>query len=320
MKIVILDAHVANPGDLSWDGLKAFGELTVYPRTPAAETVARIGDAEAVYTNKVIIDRAVIEACPNLKFIGVLATGYNVVDIDAARARGIAVCNIPAYSTPDVVQMTFALLLDICFNVAKHSASVRAGEWAACPDFSYTVSPLIELSGRTLGIIGYGRIGQAVSRVASAMGMYVLCNSRHRTATDLPANCRYADLDEIFEKSDVISLHCPLNDSTKGIVNRESIARMKDGVIILNTGRGPLVVEQDLADALNSGKVYAAGVDVVSAEPISEDNPLLTAKNCVITPHIAWAPLAARERLVNIAVGNLAAWVKGAPVNDVTRL
>ena len=318
MKIIVLDGYAANPGDLSWDGLRALGELTVYDRTPADQVIARIGDAQAVYTNKVLIDASVMDACPNMKFVGVLATGFNVVDVAAARSRGVTVCNIPAYSTDDVVQMTFALLLDICLNVAKHSASVHAGDWTRCPDFSYSLTPLIELSGKTLGIIGYGRIGQAVSRIASAMGMRVLCNSRRRACTDLPANCRYADLEEIFAESDVLSLHCPLNESTKGIVNKDSIARMKDGAILINTGRGPLIVEQDVADALNAGKLYGAGVDVVSAEPIAADNPLLSAKNCVITPHIAWAPKDARVRLMNIAVNNLAAWLDGAPVNVVS--
>ena len=318
MKIIVLDGYAANPNDLSWDDLRALGELTVYDRTPADQVIERIGDAQAVYTNKVVIDAAVMDACPNMKFIGVLATGYNVVDVAAARQRGVTVCNIPAYSTDDVVQMTFALLLDICLNVAKHSASVHAGDWTRCPDFTYSLTPLIELSGKTLGIIGYGRIGQAVSRVASAFGMRVLCNSRHQTCTDLPANCRYATLEEIFAESDVLSLHCPLNESTKGIVNKDSIAKMKDGAILINTGRGPLIVEQDVADALNAGKLYGAGVDVVSVEPIAADNPLLTAKNCVITPHIAWAPKDARVRLMNIAVGNLAAWQKGDPVNVVS--
>ena len=317
MKIIVLDGYAANPNDLSWEGLARLGELTVYDRTPVAEIPARIGDAEVVFTNKAPITRQTLDACPNVKFIGVLATGYNIVDVDACREKGIALCNVPAYSTPDVVQMTFSLLFDICLNVAKHSASVHAGEWTACPDFSYSVTPLIELSGRTLGIIGYGQIGQAVSRVASALGMNILCHSRHETCKDLPANCRYATLDEILENSDVITLHCPLNEGTKGLINRDTIARMKDGVILINTSRGPVVVEQDLADALNSGKVYAAGVDVVSAEPIAADNPLLTARNCVITPHIAWAPKAARERLMAVTVSNLEAWLKGAPVNNV---
>jgi glycerate dehydrogenase len=317
LKIVVLDGYTTNPGDLSWDGIGELGMLTVYDRTDAPETALRIGDARAVFTNKVVIGADVMDACPEMKFIGVLATGYNVVDVAAAHERGITVCNIPAYSTPSVAQLTFSLLLDICFHAARHSDSVHAGKWAACPDFCYWETPLIELAGRTLGIIGYGRIGQAVSRIASAFGMNVLCNSRRRSCRELPANCRYADLEEIFKMSDVISLHCPLHEGTQGIICRENIAKMKDGVIILNTGRGPLVKEQDLADALNSGKVYAAGVDVVSAEPIRADNPLLTAKNCVITPHIAWAPEASRRRLMEVAADNLKAWIDGCPVNVV---
>lgn len=318
MKIIVLDGYAANPNDISWAPMEALGEVTVYDRTPADQVIERIGSAEAALTNKVVIDEAVMAACPSLRYIGVLATGYNIVDVDAARRRGIAVCNIPAYSTDSVAQMTFSLLLDICFNAARHSSSVHAGKWTACPDFCFWETPLIELAGRTLGIVGYGRIGQKVSRIASAMGMNVLCHSRHPDpALALPENCRWATLDEIYALSDVITLHCPLNDDSRGMINRDTIARMKDGVILLNTGRGPLVVEQDLADALNAGKVYAAGVDVVSAEPIRADNPLLTAKNCVITPHIAWAPKAARERLMAIAVQNLKAWQDGQPINNV---
>lgn len=316
MRIVVLDGHAANPGDISWEPFRQFGELVVYERTPKEQLLQRIGDADAVLTNKARIDADVMAACPNLKYVGELATGYNNIDVDAARARGVVVTNIPAYSTADVVQMTFALLLDICLNAARHSAAVHAGKWASCPDFCFWETPLIELAGKTLGIVGFGQIGRAVARVAVAMGMNVLCYSRRQVGV-APEGCRWASLEDIFGQSDVISLHCPLNDDSRGMINRDSIAKMKDGVIILNTGRGPLVVEQDLADALNSGKVYAAGVDVVSEEPIRADNPLLTARNCVITPHIAWAPLAARQRLMDIAVGNFAAWVAGSPVNNV---
>ena len=317
MKIVVLDGYAANPNDLSWAPLEALGEVTVYDRTPAGLTAARIGDAEVAFTNKTAIDAAVIDACPNLKYIGVLATGYNNIDLAAARRRGIPVCNVPTYSTDDVAQMTFALLLDICFQAARHSEAVHAGRWAESPDFAFWDAPLIELAGLTMGVVGYGRIGQAVGRIASAMGMKVLCCSRHPSAPP-PENGRYAALEEIYALSDVITLHCPLNDDSRGMINRDSIARMKDGVILLNTGRGALVVDQDLADALNSGKVYAAGLDVVSVEPIRSDNPLLTARNCLITPHIAWSPRAARERLLNVAVDNLAAWLRGETRNDVT--
>ena len=317
MRIVVLDGYAANPGDISWDALKRCGEVTVYDRTAPEDVISRIGDAEAVFTNKVVVDEAVMTACPNIKYIGELATGYNNVDVAAAKRRGIAVCNIPAYSTDSVAQMTFAMLLDICSRAAQHSAAVHAGKWAACPDFCFWETPLIELASKTMGIVGFGRIGRAVARIAVAMGMNVLCYSRHPGGEPLPEGCRYANLDALFARSDVISLHCPLNDDSRGMINRESIARMKDGVILLNTGRGPLVAEQDLADALNAGKVYAAGVDVVSAEPIRPDNPLLTARNCVITPHIAWAPFEARQRLMDIAVGNLEAWMRGEPQNNV---
>ena len=317
LKITVLDGYALNPGDLSWSGIEAMGELTLYDRTPAALTAERIGGAQAVFTNKTLIGADIMDACPDMKFIGVLATGYNVVDIEAAKARGITVCNIPAYSTPSVAQHTFALLLDICNHAALHSAGVHAGKWTASNDFCYWDAPLIELSGKTMGIIGFGRIGQAVGRIASAFGMNVLCLSRSKNCTDMPENCRYAELDEIFEKADVITLHCPLHEGTKEIICAGNIARMKDGVIILNTGRGPLVNEQDLADALNTGKVLAAGVDVVSEEPMRADNPLMGAKNCIITPHIAWAPLESRRRLMNIATGNLKAWIDGEPVNTV---
>lgn len=317
LKITVLDGYALNPGDLSWADVEKFGELTVYDRTPANLVTERIGDAGAVFTNKTIIDADVMDACPDMKFIGVLATGYNVVDVQAAKERGITVCNIPAYSTPSVAQHTFALLLDVCNHVSLHSDGVHSGKWTNCPDFCYWEKPLIELSGKTMGIIGFGRIGQAVGRIASAFGMNVLCSSRSRSCTDMPENCRYADLNEIFAKSDVITLHCPLHEGTQGIICRENIEKMKDGVIILNTGRGPLVVEQDLADALNSGKVYAAGLDVVCVEPMQADNPLLRAKNCIVTPHIAWAPIESRRRLMNIAVQNLEAWINGTPMNTV---
>lgn len=305
LKIVVLDGYALNPGDLSWADIEKNGELTVYDRTSADMVVERIGDAQAVFTNKTVIGAEVMDACPAMKFIGVLATGYNVVDIQAANERGITVCNIPAYSTPSVAQHTFALLLDVCNHVALHSDGVHDGKWTNSPDFCYWEKPLIELSGKTMGVIGFGRIGQAVARIASAFGMNVLCSSRSRSCTDLPANCRYAEIDEIFEKSDVITLHCPLHEGTQGIICKDNITRMKDGVIILNTGRGPLVVEQDLADALNSGKVYAAGLDVASVEPMRGDNPLLTAQNCIITPHIAWASKAARMRLLNVIEASL---------------
>lgn len=316
MKIVILDGYTENPGDLSWEGFAALGELTVYERTAAADIVPRIGDAEIVYTNKTPITAETLAACPNLRYIGLLATGYNVVDVAAAKARGVAVTNIPTYGTAAVAQFAIAMLLEICHHVAHHSDAVHAGRWTANPDWCFWDYPLIELDGKTMGIIGFGRIGQATGRIARALGMRVLAyDSRPSDAGR--AIAEYVPLDELLANSDVISLHCPLFPETEGIVNKANIARMKDGVILLNNSRGQLVVEQDLSDALNSGKVYAAGLDVVSTEPIRPDNPLLKAKNCFITPHISWAPRESRQRLMDIAVENLRAFLAGAPVNVV---
>lgn len=316
MKIVVLDGYTLNPGDLTWDGLKAMGEVTVYDRTPSDEVVARIGDADVVYTNKTPITRATLDACKNVRFIGVLATGYNVVDVAAAKERGIPVCNIPTYGTAAVGQFAIALLLEICHHVAHHSDAVHGGRWESNADWCFWDYPLIELAGKTIGIIGFGRIGQATGAIAKALGMNVIANDSYPNDAGR-AIAEYVDLDTLLKTSDVIALHCPLFPETEGIINKNNIAKMKDGVIILNNSRGPLVVEQDLADALNSGKVYAAGLDVVSTEPIKGDNPLLKAKNCIITPHISWAPKESRGRLMDIAVENLAQFVKGAPVNVV---
>ncbi len=320
MKIVILDGYTENPGDLSWEGFERLGELTVYDRTPVgeeAEIQTRIGDAEIVITNKTPLTRGTIEACPQIRYIGALSTGYNVIDIEAARERGIPVSNIPGYATEAAAQLTFALLLDICQHAAHHSQAVHEGRWSACPDFCFWDYPLLELAQKTFGIIGFGSIGQAAGRLANAFGMKVLAYAPHRKPELESEMCRYGELEEILAEADIISLHCPLFPSTEGMINRETIARMKDGVILLNTGRGPLIVEQDLADALNSGKVYAAGLDVVSVEPIREDNPLLKARNCLITPHIAWASKESRQRLMDMAVGNLEAFLAGKPVNVV---
>ena len=319
MKIVVLDGFTENPGDLSWDGLAALGELTVYDRTSLTdeqEIIARIGDAEIVYTNKTPITSLILDACPQVKFISVLATGYNVVDCTAARERNIPVTNVPAYGTAAVGQFTIALLLEICHHVAHHSDAVHTGRWETSRDFCFWDHPLIELAGKTMGIIGFGRIGQQTARIAKAMGMEILAYSRTETDSGREIGT-YVDLDTLLAQSDVISLHCPLFPETKGIINRETIAKMKDGVILLNTSRGPLIVEQDLADALNSGKIYAAGVDVVSAEPIHGDNPLLKARNCLITPHIAWAPKESRQRIMDCAETNLKAFLAGRPVNVV---
>lgn len=316
MKIVVLDGYTENPGDLSWNGLESLGELTVYDRTQSDEIAARIRGAGAVYVNKVALDRETIFSAPDLKFIGVLATGYNVVDIAAARERGIAVCNIPTYGTAAVGQFAIAMLLEICHHVAHHSDAVHAGRWEQNADWCFWDYPLIELAGKTMGIIGFGRIGQTTGRIARALGMNVIAYDEYESGAGR-ALAEYTALDALFARSDVIALHCPLLPSTQGIINRENIAKMKDGVIILNNARGPLIVEQDLADALNSGKVYAAGLDVVSTEPIRGDNPLLKAKNCLITPHISWAPKESRQRLMEIAADNLRRFLEGSPVNVV---
>ena len=316
MKIVILDGHTENPGDLSWAGFEKLGDLTVYDRTPKEQIVERIGSAEIVITNKTPITSEILDNCPSIKYIGVLATGYNVVDIQGAKERGIPVSNIPAYGTGAVAQFTIALLLEICHRIGHHSQAVFAGKWEKSPDFCFWDYPLIELSGKTLGIIGFGRIGQSTAKIAKALGMDIIAYGGKPTAEG-KAIASYVSLDDVLEKSDVISLHCPLLPSSEGIINKNSIAKMKDGVIILNSSRGPLIVEQDLADALNSGKVYAAGVDVVSVEPIKGDNPLLKAKNCFITPHIAWAPKESRQRLMDIAVDNVRAFIEGNPQNVV---
>jgi len=311
MKIVILDGYTANPGDLSWEGFEQLGELKVYDRTPVDKIVERIGDAEAVYTNKAPITAQTIDACPNLKYIGVLATGYNIVDVQAAKDRGIPVTNVPGYSTEAVAQLAIALLLEICHHVGEHSAAVRRGDWTNCKDFAFWNYRLIELKGKTMGIMGYGQTGQATGRIARALGMKVIAYNAHSRPEG------WVPLDVLFAQSDVISLHCPLTPETRRLIRKENIDKMKDGVIIINTSRGPVADEQDLADALNTGKVYAAGVDVVSEEPIRADNPLLKAKNCFITPHFAWAPLEARVRLIEIAVRNLKAFLDGQVENRV---
>lgn len=320
MKIVILDGYTENPGDLSWDALRAFGELTVYDRTPyeEAEIIRRIGDAEVVFTNKCPISRAVIDACPGLKFISILATGYNIVDVAYAGERGISVSNIPSYGTEAVGQFAIALLLEICHHVAHHSQAVHNGRWEQAPDWCFWDYPLIELAGKTMGIIGFGRIGQTTGRIARALGMRILASGSRETEEGR-AIAEYVDRDTLFKESDVVVLHCPLFPETEGMINKASIAKMKDGVILINNSRGQLIVEQDLAEALNSGKVYAAGLDVVSTEPIKADNPLLKAKNCLITPHISWAPKEARQRIMDCSVKNLQAYIDGSPINVVNR-
>ncbi len=318
MQIVVLDGYTENPGDLSWEAFEALGELTVYDRTPAEQIVERIGKAEAVIVNKTPITAEIMEACPNIRYIGVLATGYNVIDVAAARERGIAVTNIPSYGTWAVGQFAIALLLEICHHVAHHDQAVHEGRWSSNPDWCFWDYPLIELAGKTMGIIGFGRIGQVTGQIAKAMGMKVIAYDNYPTEAGRTI-AEYVDLDKLLEKADVISLHCPLFPETEGIINRETISRMKDGVILLNNSRGPLIVEEDLAEALVSGKVYAAGLDVVKEEPIRPDNPLLQAPNCLITPHISWAPKESRGRLMNIAAENLKAFAEGNPVNVVNK-
>lgn len=318
-KIVVLDGYTLNPGDLSWDGMKRLGDLVVYDRTPTNLIIERIGDAEIIFTNKTPLTKDTLEACPSIRFIGVLATGYNVVDYESAKTRGIPVTNIPTYGTAAVAQFAIALLLEICHHIGAHGQTVQAGRWTKNEDFCYWDYPLIELSGKTLGIIGMGRIGATTARIAIALGMKVIgCDSFVNNEL-VALGIKYVGYDELFAESDVISLHCPLFPDTQGIINKSNIEKMKDGVIIINTSRGPLVVEADLADALNRGKVFSAAVDVVSTEPIRQDNPLLTAKNCIITPHIAWAPKESRTRLMEIAVDNLAQFLSGNPVNVVNR-
>ena len=320
MRIVVLDGYTLNPGDLDWEGLKNLGEVTVYDRTSLSneqEIIDRIGNAEVVFTNKTPLTKKVFDECKSMNYVGVLATGYNVVDVAAAKEYGNTVTKIPTYGTDAVGQFAIALLLEICHHIGHHNTAVHEGAWAKNPDWCFWDYPLIELAGKTMGIIGFGRIGQSTGRIAKALGMHVIANDEY--PNDSGRNIAdYVTREELFNRSDVISVHCPLFPSTKGIICKENIHKMKDGVIILNNSRGPLVVEHDLADALNSGKVYAAGLDVVSTEPIRNDNPLLKARNCIITPHISWAPKESRLRLMNIAVENLKAFLDGTAVHVVS--
>lgn len=317
MKIVVLDGYTLNPGDLSWAGLEKLGVLTVYDRTPADRVLERAGDAEILFTNKTPLGEGVLVKLPKLKFIGVLATGYNIIDTRFARQHGVVVCNVPDYSTPSVVQLTFALLLELTYHVQHHSDSVRDGKWARCADFSFWDYPLIELAGKTMGIIGLGSIGEKVADVAQAFGMNVLGSKRNPTDQSHRKNFRWASLPELLEQSDVVSIHCPLLPETKGLMNQANLARMKPSALLLNTSRGPIVVEPALADALNSGVIAGAGIDVLSTEPPAADNPLFRAKNCLITPHLAWATQESRTRLMAISVANLAAFLDGNPIHVV---
>jgi len=321
MKIVVLDGYTENPGDLSWKELGALGDLTVYDRTSLTdeqEAISRIGDAEMVYTNKTPITKKIIDACPNMKFISMLATGYNVVDYKYAKEKGIPVTNVPSYGTASVSQYSIALLLEICHHIGHHDEAVHEGRWEHCRDWCFWDYPLIELEGKTIGIIGFGRIGQAEGRIAKAMGMKVL-------AYDVYPNdagrgiAQYVGLDALLAESDVVTLHCNLTPENTGLINRKNIAKMKDGAILINNARGQLIVEQDVADALNSGKLAAAGLDVVYTEPIRADNPLLQAKNCILTPHISWAPKESRQRIMDCAVENGRAYQAGKPINVVNK-
>ena len=312
-KIIILDGFVANPGDLSWEPLMQLGELTVYDYTAPQDVIARIGDAPIILTNKTVISAEVMAACPQLRYIGVLATGYNVVDIAEAKKRGIVVTNVPAYSTPTVAQFTMALLLEICLHVGHHSRVVHEGKWSACRDFAFWDYPLMELQGKTIGIVGYGSIGKEVAKVAQAFGMKVLAYSRHG-AEDF-----HTELDELYAQADIVSLHCPLTAENTGMINAATIAKMKDGVIILNTARGGLINEGDLREALLSGKVYAAASDVTCREPINADSPLLGVPNMIITPHIAWAATEARQRLLGVAIDNVRQYLAGNVQNNVVK-
>ncbi|MBQ8185195.1 MAG: D-2-hydroxyacid dehydrogenase [Lachnospiraceae bacterium] len=320
MKIVVLDGQVENPGDLSWEGFEQQGELTIYSLAPSAdkeEVIHHIGGSPIVITNKVPITEEILAACPGIRYIGLLSTGYNIIDLEATAKRGIPVTNIPNYSTQTVAQHTFALLLELCARTGDHARAVKEGRWCTCPDFCFWDYPIVELHGKTMGLIGFGNIGQAVARIAQAFGMEVLLYSRTRRPELETDHCKYTDLDSLLAKSDIISLHCPLFPETTGMINKENIAKMKDGVFLINTARGPLVEEQDLADALRTGKIGAAALDVLSREPALPDNPLLEAPNCLITPHIAWAAREARQRLMDVAVGNLEAFLAGEKRNVV---
>ncbi len=318
MKIVVLDGFTLNPGDLSWDSLSALGELTVYDRTLPEQRLERIGDAVAIFTNKVVIDKEIIDASPKLKYIGVLATGYNVIDFDAANNAGIHVTNIPAYSTDSVAQLVFAHILNVANQVKLHADDVRRGGWSQSIDFSYCLAPQMELAGKTLGIVGFGKIGQRVAELALAFGMKVIFQNRSDKQGLFP-QFEQVGLDELLSRADIISINCPLTDENREFINRQSISRMKKSAILINTGRGPLIHEPDLADALNNGQVAAACLDVLSQEPPRRDNPLFEAKNCYITPHIAWATIEARQRLMSIAVSNFEAYLTDKPQNVVNK-
>ena len=322
MRIIVLDGYTENPGDLSWEELEKLGELTVYDRTAYADSpliAQRIGEAEIVVTNKTPVSRATLERCPNVKLIAVLATGYNVVDCAAARERGIPVVNVPAYGTASVSQYSIALLLELCHHIGHHSDTVRNGRWSHSADWCYWDYPMVELAGKTMGIIGFGRIGRAEGAIARALGMEVMAVDPYPTDEGRTIGA-YVELGELLERSDVVSLHCNLTPENTGLINRDTIAKMKDGALLINNARGQLLNEADVAEALNSGKLGGAAVDVVSTEPIRPDNPLLKAKNCLITPHISWAARESRQRIMDATVENIRAFLAGHPRNVVNGL
>ena len=317
MKIVVLDGHALNPGDLSWEALRAIGELQVFDRTADDQIVARAHDAEIVLTTKTRLSAQILRQLKKTHYIGVLFTGYDVVDVKTARELSIAVTNIPTYGTASVAEFTFALLLELCHHIALHSEATRAGKWSRSVDFTFWKAPLVELAGKTIGIIGFGRIGRRVAEIALALELQVIAADAVRSSVPDWPNFRWCEVDELLTQADVVSLHCPLLPHTQGIINAKSLALMKPGAFLINVSRGPLVIEQDLADALNNGRLAGAAVDVLSSEPPSPDNPLLRAKNCIVTPHIAWATKEARTRLLNTAIANLRAFLEGHPVNLV---
>jgi glycerate dehydrogenase len=317
MKIVVLDGYCLNPGDLTWDALKPFGEARIFDRTPEAEVVERAAGAAIVLTNKTPISADSLAQLPDLRYIGVLATGYNIVDVAAARNRGIAVTNIPTYGTASVAQFVFALLLELCHRVGRHSDGVRAGEWSRSPDWCFWNSPLVELAGKTMGVVGFGRIGRAVGRIADALGMRLIACDTERSETPIYPGFRWAEFEELMAEADVVSLHAPLFPETRGMINARTLALMKPSAFLINTSRGPLVVDPDLADALHGRRLAGAALDVLSVEPPDSANPLLAAPNCIVTPHIAWATREARARLMDLAVGNIAAFVAGDPRNVI---
>jgi len=321
MKIVILDGYTLNPGDLSWEKLNDFGELTVHDRTEYnnEKIIESIGSAEIVYTNKTPLPKKVLEKTPSVRYIGVLATGFNVVDVVAAKELGIVVTNVPSYGTTAVAQMTMALLLEMCHHVGEHNRAVKQGDWSKSKDFCFWNYPLMELDGKTIGIVGFGRIGQATAKLAQAFGMNILTSGSRKRPELETSTCKQVYMDELLANSDVISLHCPLTPETEGIINVANISKMKDNAMLINTSRGQLIVEKDLKDALDNGKISYAAIDVVSKEPIDKYNVLLKADNCIITPHIAWAPKESRNRLLNTAIENLEAFIKGNPINVVNK-